>query len=74
MCDFLLTVVGKTETRFKSQQVLEIFFYLQNAESGSGAHPTNYSVGSFWGKAATHLHLAPSLRMRGAVSQLPLYL
>jgi hypothetical protein len=71
LCGFSFTVLGNTEIRLQAGwSRVQIpggtrnYFDLHNAESGSVAHPFNYSVGSVWGTAATHFHLAPSLRMR----------
>jgi len=52
------------------------FFLLQNIQTGSGAHPASYSLGTglpFWGLSAqgmmltTRFHLAPRLRISGAI-------
>ena len=56
--------------------------FLQNIQTGSGAHSTSYSVGtgviSCWYigcsvKLTTHLHLVPRLKMSGSIPSTSLY-
>jgi hypothetical protein len=62
--------------RFKSQQWQETFLQIVQPGSGTTQQVPGFSPG---GKAAgsleitTHLHLAPRLRMSGAITLLPLY-
>jgi hypothetical protein len=37
---------GLNNPGFKSQKRQEIFFFLQNVHSTSGAHPASYSIGT----------------------------
>jgi len=58
------------------------FSLLQDMQTGSGAHPASYSMGTKkvlshgpcnrGVKLTTHLHLVPRLRIGGAISILPL--
>jgi hypothetical protein len=44
----------------------QVFFVRRHVQTGSGPHPAAYPMGTL----ITHLHLAPRLRMRGAISPL----
>lgn len=58
---------------------LDSISHLQDVQTGSGAHPASYSVGSLGsflgvkrlGREANHSHLIPGLRMNGAVRPQP---
>jgi len=56
------------------------FSFLQNIQTGTGAHPAPFSMGISvpprgrgWGMSTTHLHLPLRPRMSGAIPLLPSY-
>jgi len=71
-------------SRFRIRVGARGFSFLHTVQTGSGAHPASYSIGTgsppplpvkaavFRVKLTTHLHLMPSLKISGAVTLLPL--
>jgi hypothetical protein len=70
-----------TGVQFPTGAIKEPFSLLYCFQTGSGAHPASYPMGSggsfLGGKVArawtTHLHLFPKLKMRGDIPPLPQY-